>query len=193
MSRTSAAPAIALFAAWTCVALAGGGAARAQGAAPVRRLTVPQLEDRLVGLVERSFVRAADAMPESKYAFVPTAGEFKGVRSFGNMVKHVALSNYGMAAALLKEAPPVNLDVESERTAKADILKFLTGSFAYLHKAVGRIDGKNLTEPVQSPDSPTPLARLEVADRALWHCFDHYGQMVEYLRMNGIVPPASRQ
>jgi hypothetical protein len=156
---------------------------------------VSQLEDRFVGAAEREVVPAADAMPEEKYSFAPTNGEFKKVRTFAEMVKHVAAANYGMAAAILHEKPPVKLETQSDLDAiqtKADIMMFLKGSFAYLHKAFGSITEKNQTDMIRSPDSDKPLARLEVADRALWHCNNHYGQMVMYLRMNGIVPPASR-
>jgi len=176
------------------VLLAYGGFAMAQAAgsgAP----TVSQLEDRFVGIAEREIVPAAEAMPEEKYSFAPTNGEFKKVRTFGEMVKHVAASNYGMAAAILHEKPPITLETQSDLDAirtKADIMSFLRGSFAYLHKALSSITEKNQTDLIRSPDSDQPLARLEVADRALWHSNNHYGQLVMYLRMNGIVPPASR-
>jgi hypothetical protein len=172
-----------------------GGASLAQAPATGARPTVSELEDRFAGLAEKKLVMAADAMPAEKYDFVPTAGEFRGVRSFGEMIKHVAASNYGMAAAILREKPPIKLETDSDLDAfktKAEIMSFLKGSFAYLHKAFKTIDERNETELIQSPDSEKPLSRLEVADRAIWHCNDHYGQMVEYLRMNGIVPPASR-
>ena len=178
------------------IVLACSSGAFAQGGKSSERPTVSQVEDRLVGLVERMFVPAAEAMPEDKYSFAPTNGEFKGVRTFAEHIKHVAASNYGMAAAILHEKPPVKLDSDSDLdaiTTKADIMKFLTGSFAYLHRALSSINEKNETDLIQSPDSQKLLSRLEVADRALWHCNNHYGQMVEYLRMNGIIPPASRQ
>jgi hypothetical protein len=107
----------------------------------------------------------------------------------------VAASNYGMAAAILREKPPVKLDTQRDLdalTTKADIMTFLRGSFDFLHKALRSINEKNETELIQSPDSTDPLSRLEVADRAMWHCNNHYGQLVVYLRLNGIIPPASR-
>jgi len=170
-------------------------AAFAQAAATAPRPTVSELEDRFAGLAEKKLVAAADAMPAEKYSFAPTAGEFRGVRSFGEMVKHVAASNYGMAAAILREKPPIKLETDADLDAfqtKAEIMGFLRGSFVYLHNAFRTVNESNVTELIQSPDSEKPLSRLEVADRAIWHCNDHYGQMVEYLRMNGIVPPASR-
>jgi hypothetical protein len=141
-------------------------------------------------------VAVADAMPENKYSFASTSGEFKGVRTFAEHIKHVAASNYGMAAAILQEKPPVKLDNDSDLdsiSTKADIMKFLTGSFVYLHKALSSINEKNETEQVANPEGEGTLPKLDIATRVLWHCFDHYGQMVEYLRMNGIVPPGSRR
>jgi uncharacterized damage-inducible protein DinB len=75
---------------------------------------------------------------------------------------------------------------------KADITNFLKGSFAYLHKAVASINDGNLLNPTKSPFSDSATTRLGLATLIVGHCFDHYGQMVVYLRMNGIVPPASR-
>jgi len=64
---------------------------------------VSQALDRSVSNVDNEFVPAADAMPEDKYSFVPTTGEFKGVRTFAQQVKHVAAVNYILAAAILEE------------------------------------------------------------------------------------------
>ena len=151
----------------------------------------------LAKLTENVIVSAADAMPADKYGFAPTDGEFKGVRSFGQMVKHLSATNYILAAAALGEEPPADagdeLGPEAVRT-KAEILNYLKGSFAYLDKAIEAIGQK--TAPVKSsPISPlksTEATRLALAVESLVHAFDHYGQMVEYLRMNGVVPPASR-
>jgi hypothetical protein len=146
--------------------------------------------------IENVIVSAADAMPADKYGFAPADGEFKGVRTFGQMVKHLSATNYILAAAALGEEPPADagdeLGPEAVRT-EDEILKYLKGSFAYLEKAIEAIGQKST--PVQSwPISrrknteATHLALLESLVRA----FDHYGQIVEYLRMNGVVPRASR-
>ena len=148
-------------------------------------------------LGKKIIVSAADAMPADKYGFAPTDGEFRGVRTFGQMVKHLAATNYIAAAAALGEEPPTDagdeLGPEAVRT-KAEILNYLNGSFARLDKAVDAIDEKNV--PVKSsPISPlkdAEVTRLALVMESLIHAFDHYGQMVEYLRMNGVVPPASR-
>jgi len=159
------------------------------------RRTVTQVLDRTVSNMEHEFVPAAEAMPEDKFGFAPTNGEFKGVRTFGQQIKHVAAVNYELGAAILEEKPPTDIGDESgpaSITAKADILKYLNDSFVYVHKAVQTINDKNLVETVKSPFGEGKVTRLGLATSVAWHGFDHYGQMVEYLRMNGIVPPASR-
>jgi DinB superfamily len=176
----------------SCCAAAWGQAAKTE-----QPRTVAQVLDRSVSNVERDFVPAADAMPEDKYSFAPTNGEFKGVRTFAQQVKHVAATNYLVASGILGEKPPVEVDGENgpdSMKSKADIMKFLKDSFAYAHKAVSSVDEKNLVAPMKDPFGEQPsVTRLGLAQVFAWHSFDHYGQMVEYLRMNGIIPPASRQ
>jgi len=157
--------------------------------------TVTQVLDRTVSNMEHEFVSAAEAMPEDKFGFAPTNGEFKGVRTFGQQIKHVAAVNYELGAAILEEKPPVDIGDESgpaSITSKADILKYLNESFVYVHRAVQTINEKNLVETVRSPFGEGKVSRLGLATSVAAHGFDHYGQLVEYLRMNGIVPPASR-
>jgi len=176
--------------------LACSGLAIAQAPVkPPERRTIQQVLDRAVKNTEQEFVSAADAMPEDKYSFAPTNGEFKGVRNFGEQVKHVAAVNYEVAAAIIGEKPPVESNEEKgpdSVKSKADILNYLKDSFAYVHKAVATIDEKNVVEPVKSPFGEGTVTRLGMATLTVGHCMDHYGQMVEYLRMNGIIPPASR-
>ncbi len=175
--------------------LAGSRVAQAQDAKAAEHHTIAQVMDRAVGGVEGEFVPAAEAMPEDKYSFAPTSGEFKGVRTFAQQVKHVAAVNYMIAASILEEKPPVELGGENGPDSvktKADAVKFLKDSFAYAHKAVGTINEGNLLTPIKSPFGEGMTTRLGMATLIVGHCFDHYGQMVEYLRMNSIVPPASR-
>ena len=143
---------------------------------------------------KKEFVATADAMPEDKYSFAPTAGEFKGVRTFAEQVKHVAAVNYIFGAAILRENrrwTPVKRGARTRSRAKLKSCKFLKDSFAYLHKALASITEKNA---IRSDNSCLRMkaARLSVGAFAALIPLDHYGQMVEYLRMNGIVPPASR-
>ena len=147
-----------------------------------------------LGIAEHDFVPAAEAMPEDKYSFAPTSGEFKGVRTFAEQVKHVSAANYMFGASILGEKPPVDLGGENgpdSLKSKAEIVKFMNDSFAYLHKALASVTTQNELEQIQSPFG-AKVSRLSLAGFSTAHPFDHYGQMVEYLRMNGIVPPASR-
>jgi hypothetical protein len=151
--------------------------------------------DRSLAGAEGEVVSATEAMPDDKFNFAPTQGEFKGVRTFAQQAKHIAAVNYMLGAAILSEKPPVELGGENgpdSIASKADVVKFLKGSFTYLHKALMTIDESNVLGQVQSPFGPNKVSRLGLSTLALSHPFDHYGQMVEYLRMNGIVPPASR-
>jgi len=162
--------------------------------APQAPATVPSVMDRGLSGVEREFVSAAEAMPEDKYGFAPTTGEFKGVRTFAQQVKHVAAVNYMIFAAMLGEKAP---DTGGENgpdalKSKAEIVKYLKESFILGHRAMAAMNADNLVEPVANPFGPRPATRLALGNSIIGHCFDHYGQMVVYLRMNGIVPPASR-
>ncbi|NDQ58332.1 MAG: DinB family protein [Acidipila sp.] len=148
-------------------------------------------------LIEKEIVSAAEAMPADKYGFAPSAGEFKGVRTFAQQVKHLAATNHILAAAALGEPAPTSAGdeagPETVRT-KTEILDYLKESFAHLGKAIEAI-GEKSRAVKSSPISPLPAGaetRLALTVEALVHAFDHYGQMVEYLRMNGVVPPASR-
>jgi uncharacterized damage-inducible protein DinB len=171
-------------------------AAAAQANKPKEeRMSAGMLLDHGVSNFEQEFTPAAEAMPEDKYGFAPTTGEFKGVRTFAQQVKHVAAVNYELGSALLEQKPPVDLGEESgpaSVTTKADILKYLKESFEYVHKALGTITDANLTTRVKSPFGEGTVSRLGLATAVSSHGFDHYGQMVVYLRLNGIVPPASR-
>jgi uncharacterized damage-inducible protein DinB len=172
------------------------GLAQAQPQTKDEKKTISQVLDSSIKNVEGDFVPAAEAMPEDKYGFAPTNGDFKGVRTFAEQVKHVAASNYLIGAHILGEKSPVDAnDGKGPDTvkSKADILKYLKDSFAYAHKAVASITDANALEPIPASGGKSTTTRLSVALIFSWHGFDHYGQMVEYLRMNGIVPPASRQ
>lgn len=165
---------------------------------PPPKLSVAQIMDRQLTNLEKEFVSAAEAMPEDKFGFAPTQGEFKDVRTFAVQIKHVAHNNFLLFAGLLGEKLPANVDPKEndgpeKMTSKADILKYLKDSFAMGHRAMATLTEANLTErtPNLFGSGPGP-SRLGAASSSLWHSFDHYGQMVEYLRMNGIVPPASR-
>jgi uncharacterized damage-inducible protein DinB len=162
---------------------------------PEERRTLTQVMDRALTNAEKEFVSAADAMPEDKYGYAPSDGEFKGVRTFAGQIKHVAASNFEFAGAILQEKPPVDFGGEEGPASiktKAEILKFLKESFAYVHKAIASMNEQNATESLKSPWGQNTITRLGVTTLTIAHCFDHYGQMVVYLRHNGIIPPASK-
>jgi uncharacterized damage-inducible protein DinB len=160
---------------------------------PEKKATIASVLDRQLSIVEHEFVSAAEAMPEEKYSFAPTNGEFKGVRTFAQQVKHVAGANHIFFGAILGEKPAEGEEngPASVKT-KAEILQYLRDSFALGHRAMATITPENAVTPVEHPLFGPFDNRLAIASIACWHPFDHYGQMVEYLRMNGIIPPASR-
>ena len=146
--------------------------------------------------IEKQVVDVAEAMPEDKYNFSPESlnipgDDYKGVRTFAMQVKHVAASNYFIWSSLTSDKLPDGLkdgNGPADLKTKADIIKFLKDSFALGHKAAATLTVENMLQTVGQGKSP----RLHRAEFGVAHAFDHYGQMVEYLRMNGIVPPASR-
>ena len=159
-------------------------------------LSVSQALDFWVSNTEKKVVSAADAMPEEKYSFAPTTGEFTGVRTFAQQVKHLAACNYRMAAYMLGQTPAPDQESETGPEAvrtKAEIMDYLKASFAATHRAVATLDEVNLVTPLAAGPSPQLRTRLQLAVDVVAHPNDHYGQIVEYLRMNGIVPPASRK
>jgi hypothetical protein len=160
-----------------------------------QKATIASVLDKDLTSMEKEVVSAAEAMPEDKFNFAPTQGEFKGVRTYAQQIKHVAAVNYMLGAGILGEKPPVDIGSENgpdKMTSKADIVKFLKDSFEYLHKSLASVNESNLLSEVQSPFGTNKITRLRLVLIATAHPFDHYGQMVEYLRMNNIIPPASR-
>ena len=161
------------------------------------KYTVSQTLDYWITNCEKELVGAADAMPEEKYSFRPTSGgEFTGVRTFGEQIKHLAANNYRMAANILAQKPTPDQEAEigpDGVRSKAQIMDYLRGSFAALHRAVATITEQNMLEPLALHLPPRQNNPIQFAVDAVAHSYDHYGQMVEYLRMNGIIPPASRR
>jgi uncharacterized damage-inducible protein DinB len=160
-------------------------------------ITYPRVLGPPVTQVQRILMPLAMAMPDEKYGFAPTNGEFKGVRTFAEQLKHVAASNYSYASAILAEKPPADLGEDENGPAslktKTEILKYLNDSFSYVQKAVASIDAKNAIQAIKSPFGEGPTTRVAMITLIVGHCYDHYGQLVEYVRMNGIVPPASQR
>ena len=159
--------------------------------------TIASTVDRQISAIEKQVVEAAEAMPEDKFNFSPESlnipgADYKGVRTFAVQVKHIAASNYFIWSPITGDKVPENIkdgNGPAELKSKADIMKFLKDSFALGHKAAATLTAENM---LQNPGS-SRSTRLRLASFGVAHAYDHYGQMVEYLRMNGIVPPASRR
>ncbi len=158
--------------------------------------TLAAAMDREVTAIEKQLVEVAEAMPEEKYNFSPESlklpdADYKGVRTFAGQVKHVAASNYFLWSPLTGEKIPENIkdgNGPADLKTKAEIIQFLKDSFALGHRAAATLTSENI---LQTPEH-SKSSRLHLATFGVAHAYDHYGQMVEYLRMNGIVPPASR-
>lgn len=152
--------------------------------------TVTEIYVRDVSAREHMLLSVAEAMPENKYNFAPAAGEFKGVRTFSQMIRHVAIDNYVDGAALLQEKVPIDPGAHENGPdsihTKTELLKLLRDSYAYLGKAIRTVNQKNLMQLIDFQGARIP--RLMIVNSALSHPLDHYGQLIEYLRMNGIDP-----
>ena len=143
-------------------------------------------------MVEQEFTDLAEAVPENHWSFRPTQGAFQHARTFAEQVKHVACGNEAWAKQLRGEEPPQGCDSGGPNPAKtkAEILAYLHDSFAMMDREISATNADNLLSAVKGPYAGAD--RLEAVTAALWHVSDHYGQLVEYARMNGVVPPASR-
>ncbi len=143
---------------------------------------------------ENSFLAAAEAMPEDKYSFVPAAGNFEGVRSFGEQVKHVACAQFAFFNEFEGKTPPEDCEKGGHDPAKskADLLKYLKSSFEYSNRVLASLTAQNALDRVEGRYA-APNTKLGVSVASVWHVTDHYGQLVEYLRMNGIVPPMTQK
>jgi DinB superfamily len=171
-------------------------AAAPQSQASQTPLTLASSVDRDISAVEKQMLDVAEAMPEEKFNFTPESlnipgGDYKGVRSFAVELKHVAASNYFIWSPLTGDKLPEGLkdgNGPANLKTKAEIVSFLKDSFALGHRAAATLTPENMLETVGKSKS----TRLHLAEFGVAHAYDHYGQMVEYLRMNGMVPPASR-
>src|SRR5579864_8073718 len=109
--------------------------------------TNAQIVEFILNIQEKTILDAAEAMPAKNYNFAPTRGEFKGVRTFGQELVHIAADNFSLGAGILGQKPPVNVgDGESGDMSlhtKAEIIPYLKQSFAYMHRAAAVIDDAN--------------------------------------------------
>ena len=184
------------------VMVSGGVQVRAQMSAPPPSAPLGTKEDPakamdgLLSSMEIEVMGAAKAMPADKYSFAPAQGiftsghmtQFDTVRTFVAQVTHLAQANYFFFGW---SGIKVDRDVKAigSMTTKDEALAALEASFVYAHKAIATITTENAFIAIKPVDGFS--TRVTIAAFAAAHGYDHYGQMVEYLRMNGIVPPAS--
>lgn len=144
-------------------------------------------------LITQSFLALAEAMPADQYGFKPSGGEFQDVRSFGEQVKHVACGNFGFFNEIEKKTPPAHCETggPSPAKTKAEIVAYMREAFDYGERFVAVTTSGNALESAGGPYGGAST-RLGLITLAIWHASDHYGQLVVYARMKGIVPPASR-
>jgi uncharacterized damage-inducible protein DinB len=160
---------------------------------PPELKTIPDSINFIWKDIEHDFTALAEAMPEDKWNFKPTQGDFAKVRTFGEQVKHVACGNEAWAKQIAGEKPlPARCDLggPNPATTKAEILAYLRDSFTMVDKAIADTNEQNLLQ--SNSGRYWGSNRLSALTAAVWHISDHYGQLVVYLRMNGIVPPASK-
>ncbi len=189
---------LALVGCWATVGMAqmGGTATKV----PAGTMIEPgKSMDGLLKIYEEQIMGAVNAMPAEKYNFAPSQAIFapsqkvdfvspKSVNTFGQTVAHVAQANYSFFSALGGGKPDVDLKGMGDLTSKEDTVKALAGSFAYAHKQLATLTAADAWVSVRGDQTKTSVAAFGIA-----HMCDHYGQLVEYLRMNGIVPPASQK
>jgi uncharacterized damage-inducible protein DinB len=164
------------------------------GPASEPRTATRVILDMITG-TEKQLIGVAQEMPEDKYGFAPTEGAFRGVRNFAGQIKHAAAVHYLVAASILGE--PITADMSDERgpdtvKTKAEVLKYLEDSFAYLKRAASTIDDRNAFTPIKGVFGSAPDTRIGLIVVAVTHTSNHYGQVVEYLRMNGLTPPRTQ-
>jgi uncharacterized damage-inducible protein DinB len=181
-----------------CCLLGASSLAAGQGASAAAVATPADAVNSQLGLIQAEMMGAVKAMPAEKYSFAPSAAifvpgqktEFATVRTFAEQATHVAEANYFFFSTMSGLKPDVDMQGILKLKNKDEIVAALAGSFAFGHKAIATLTTANTFEVLKTPE-PGLQTRGTLATFAVAHAFDHYGQMVEYLRMNGIVPPAS--
>lgn len=196
---------IAITAALTVCSFDITAASNAQTPAPaavISRVEPAKSLDAAVTGLEKQLVPLAEAMPADRYNFAPsgdmfkagTAVDYKGVRTFGQLLAHVIQANdfffLGVRGVLKPDAEATaKLAATGKLIQKEDLVKALKESFANAHLAVATLTPENAWDHAGRGATDT---RAEEVTHALGHSYDIYGQLVEYLRMNSTVPPASQ-
>ena len=136
----------------TGVLLASSVTALAQQRQPQLK-TIPDSINFIWKDIEKDFTALAEAMPEERWSFKPTQGEFKDVRTFGEQVKHVACANEAWAKQMVAKKPPARCDLGGPNPAKtkAEILSYLHDSFTVIDKVIVDTNAENLLHPNAGP------------------------------------------
>jgi len=179
-------------------AVAQMGADAAKGPAAGTIVTPATALDSELSLIEWEMMGAVKAMPAEKFGFAPSAAifapgqatEFATVRTFAQQATHVAQANYFFFSTMSGLKPDVDMKSLTALSKKDEIVAALAASFAFGHKATASLTAANAFEVLKTPE-PGIQTRSTFAGFAISHANDHYGQMIEYLRMNAVVPPAS--
>ena len=159
---------------------------------PPQSITVSDSINLIWKSIANDFVALAEAMPEDKWNFKPTQGAFTEARTFAEQVKHVACANEAWAKKVMQEKQPERCDIGGPNPAKTktELIAYLRASVTEMDDAIASTKAGNSLEPIGGKywgDN-----RLSSLTAAVWHISDHYGQLVVYARMNGVVPPASK-
>ena len=143
---------------------------------------------------EGNFLGVAEAMPENKYDYVPTSGKFDDARSFGEQVKHVACAQFAFFNEFEGKKPPDDCEKGGHDPAKtkAELIAYLKNSFDYSNRVLATLTAGNALDRIEGRYAG-PNTKLGISVVSVWHVTDHYGQLVEYLRMNGFVPPMTQK
>jgi len=162
-----------------------------QGEVPA---TIADSVGRTLKFTEDNFLSVAEAMPEDKYDYVPTAGKFDDARSFGEQVKHVACAQFAFFNEFEGKKPPDDCEKGGHDPAKtkAELINYLKNSFEYSNRVIATLTAGNALDRIEGRYAG-PNTKLGISVTSVWHVTDHYGQLVEYLRMNGIVPPMTQK
>src|SRR5579864_7228327 len=148
----------------------------------------------MLDFAEGNFLGLAETMPEDKYSFIPTVGKFDDARSFGEQVKHVACAQFAFFNEFEGKKPPEDCEKGGHDPAKtkAELIKYLKDSFDYSNRVLATLTANNALDRVEGRYAG-PSTKLGISVVTVWHITDHYGQLVEYLRLNGIVPPFTQK
>jgi uncharacterized damage-inducible protein DinB len=195
-------PALLHLAIVTSVLVCGAFAQSASNADSQRTTTdksdIPQSIAESVGgtleFSEGNLLGVAEAMPEDKYSFIPKMGNFEGVRSFGEQIKHVACAQFAFFNEFEGKQPQPDCEKGGQDPAKtkSELIRYLRSSFDYSNRVLATLTARNALDRVEGRYAG-PNTKLGISVVAVWHITDHFGQLVEYLRMNGIVPPVTQK